>query len=104
VDEPSLGRDGTVSLARSFLRELLARADHSTSAPNLQWVARKVPLSDALENNCSQIAPCISGEAEAPPQISAGCPKLRPGLSGSVSKLTTYSARTRDRPAPTWSE
>ena len=36
VDEPSLGRDGTVSLARSFLRELLARADHSSSAPNLE--------------------------------------------------------------------
>ena len=32
LDEPFLGRDGTVSLARSFLRELLARADYSTSA------------------------------------------------------------------------
>jgi len=43
VDEPSLGRDGTVSLARSILRELQARADNSSSAPDLDWVARRVP-------------------------------------------------------------
>jgi PRTRC genetic system protein C len=36
VDEPSLARDGTVPLAGWLLRELLARADHSSSAPTPQ--------------------------------------------------------------------
>lgn len=89
VGEPSLRRDGTVSLARSFLRELLARADYSTSA--LIPPRSRLASSDALKNDCSQISPGISSQGPQSPQISSSCPDLRPDARIFLGKTTTYS-------------
>src|ERR1700733_11529147 len=80
VDEPSLARDGTVPLAGWLLRELLARADSSSSAPTpqVQLVARRVPLSRMRSRiTARRFAPCISARHKGPPQLSVVCPNLR---------------------------
>src|SRR5579864_4692764 len=104
VDEPSLARGGTVSLSLgSFLRELLARADYSTSA-TLCASRPAFPLFLVRSRMTARSLYSYKQEGPQVPQLSWRCPNLRPVLRILLSKTTTYEACAEKNTNDWWPE